>query len=185
MGRGIADYEYAVLVSIPLFDDAGQECDDYEDWAVGLCCTTENALKKAEHVGEWEDDLYILAQTDKVRVALIYEDTYVQVVCLPRCYRRWIAEDSPTCEGYDHTGSNYQNAKGEWIIECEIPYNIHRQAKKFFHRLCKAVGVVDSANATYKNVGARTSAWTSGRIRINEETPPRAWGRRPLSELNK
>lgn len=164
MGRGIADFEYAVMVDIPACSDE----QEYEIWASDLYYTTEHALKKAEHIGEWDGNLYILAQNDKMRVALNHEDTYVQVVCLPRYYRRWIAENNPACKDYDHTGNNYQNDNGKWIVECEIPYNIHRQAKQFFHRLCKAVGVVNPSNDTYKNISARTSAWTSARIQIDE-----------------
>ena len=167
MGRGTPYYEHAIMVYIPFFPDNEQGLIDYKDWANDIYYTAEYALHKAEHVGEWEDSLYILAQNDKMRVALNHEDTFVQVICLPRYYRRWLSEENPTHKNYDTTGNNYQNNKGEWIVECEISYNIHRQAMRFFRRLCKAIGEVDLHNGTYKNIGVRTSAWTSARIYID------------------
>jgi len=173
MGRGIADYDHHIMISIPDYTNEQDQDFLYEDWYDDIEHNILQAMGKgAEKCNRdtWIDsNVRLIAENDTMQVGIAYEDTYIQVVCIPKYYRRYLDENSTRAEYASTTGNNYQNAKGVWMVECEMPYSIDRAAWRFLNKLAKAMGgepVQDysTGERIYPNISIRTSPWTSGAL---------------------
>ena len=162
MGRGIALYDNSIMFH-PAFFDLVVPFEIEEEMArEDLQSFIASAING--HVDdEWirlpgcsSYSLHSIAENDKFRVCLEYEDTYWQIVVLPKTYSRWLLESKAENEP-EHTGYNYVNSHGQYVIETLREYSIARDARRLFRKLVIHFG--------YKRFYVRTSSWTSGQVR--------------------
>ncbi len=160
MGRGIARFEYAMIYETYLLD-----ADDYDFYISELVDVITRAMgpNTARALGDkWLDnDLQLIAENDRVQIALQYEDTFVQIVALPRTYKRAMRQTTADARDYDRNGDCWFNARGVGMLEALVPYNIEKDYRRIFRRILRELGTLDEKGEHYKNFAVRKCAWTS------------------------
>ena len=164
MGRGISLYDNAIMFCPWSYDE-----EDEDDIGVKFEFEFEElkntiaAIIKGETSNEWQKSYYlrhlqVIAENDKLQVCAEYEDTYLQLVVLPKSYSIWMKESKSLVED-ETTGYGYTNDRGEWIEEVLRPYSVDRVARRLFRKLIVLLG--------HERFSVRTSAWTSCQVRPN------------------
>ncbi len=96
-----------------------------------------------------------------MQIALQHEDTFVQVVALPRTYKREMQEATADARDYEHNGNYWVNERGICMVEALVPYNITKDYRRAFRRVLRELGTLDDTGEHYKNFTVRKCAWTS------------------------
>ena len=160
MGRGIALYDNAIMFRPSSYDEPDEEGVDFEIEFEELKNTIATIIK-GDTSNEWQKSYYlrhlqVIAENDKLQVCAEYEDTYLQLVVLPKSYSIWMKESKALVDD-ETSGYGYTNDRGEWIEEVLRPYSVDRDARRLFRKLIVLLG--------HEKFSVRTSAWTSCQVR--------------------
>ena len=163
MGRGIARFEYAMIYETYLLD-----AEDYDFYISELVDVITRAMgpNTARALGDnWLDnDLQLIAENDRVQIALQYEDTFVQIVAIPRAYRRAMRQTTADARDYDRNGDCWLNTRGVGMLEALVPYNIEKDYRRIFRRILRSMGNLDEKGEHYINFAVRQCAWTTSHL---------------------
>ena len=163
MGRGIARFEYAMIYETYLLD-----ADDYDFYISELVDVITRAMgpNTARALGDkWLDnDLRLIAENDRVQIALQYEDTFVQIVAIPRAYRRAMRQTTADARDYEHNGNCWVNERGICMVEALVPYNITKDYRRIFRKILLSMGNLDEKGEHYTNFAVRQCAWTTSHL---------------------
>ena len=165
MGRGIALYDNAIMYRPAYLEEEYDEYSSEEDASFELSALQETIATAigGETADEWHNDYYlshlkVIAENSKLQVCVEFEDTYWQLVVLPKTYSIWM-ESRQILADDELTGYNYKNSRGEWIEEVLRPYTIVRDARRLFRKLIVLLG--------NERFAVRTSQWTSCQCKKN------------------
>ena len=157
MGRGIARFENAMIYETYMF-----EADDYDFYISELASVIANALGTKPLRDKWlKNDLQLIAENDRMQIALQHEDTFVQIVAIPCAHKRAMQEATADARDYEHNGNCWVNERGICMVEALVPYNITKDYQRAFRRILRELGTLDDKRECYTNFAARSSAWTS------------------------
>ena len=165
MGRGIALYDNALMYNPAYLEEEYDEYSSEEDASFELS-ELQGTIATAiggEMVEEWHKDYYlrhlkVIAENSKLQVCVEFEDTYWQLVVLPKTYSIWLKDCKSLAED-ETTGYGYSNSRGEWIEEVLRPYSVDRDARRLFRKLIVLLG--------NEKFAVRTSQWTSCQLNKN------------------
>jgi hypothetical protein len=131
-------------------------------------------LEKADFYTTIHRELHVIAENKRLEVAFQYEDTYMQIVVMPKYYTKDMRETIAERHGFYSTGNDYENDRGQWIVEALVPYKISKEARRILRRFLKAYGIPSKAKQLYRNLSFRKCPWTSYPAGLNAFKEDRA-----------